>query len=62
MKQQAGKQASKHSRCLQVKQQAGKQANTVDANTILMMLHQQTLTHHPTPKSERRMNQLAGTN
>jgi len=27
MKQQAGKQASKHSRCLQVKQQAGKQAN-----------------------------------
>ena len=27
MKQQAGKQASKHSQCLQVKQQAGKQAN-----------------------------------
>jgi hypothetical protein len=40
MKQQAGKQASKHSRCLQVKQQAGKQANTVGANTTLMMLHQ----------------------
>jgi len=27
MKQQAGKQASIHSWCLQVKQQAGKQAN-----------------------------------
>jgi len=27
MKQQAGKQASKHILCLQVKQQAGKQAN-----------------------------------
>ena len=33
-----------------------------DEMRILMMLHQQTLTHHPTPKSERRMNQLAGTN
>ena len=32
-----------------------------DEMRILMMLHQQTLTHHPAPKSERRMNQLAGT-
>ena len=32
MKQQAGKQASIHSWCLQVKQQAGKQANIVGAS------------------------------